>query len=84
MNKINIDNWKEFAMSDLGFKNYHGKRLKKSDRLEGNIPFITAGKENQGVASYINNAPFVYTDAITVDMFGNSYYQHQPYSLSSL
>ena len=48
MNKINIDNWKEFAMSDLGFKNYHGKRLKKSDRLEGDIPFITAGKENQG------------------------------------
>ena len=55
MNKINIDNWKEFAMCDLGFKNYHGKRLKKSDRLEGNIPFITAGKENQGVVGCIGN-----------------------------
>ena len=74
MNKINIDNWKEFAMSDLGFKNYHGKRLKKSDRLEGDIPFITAGKENQGVVGCIGNDMDTYENPITIDMFGNVFY----------
>ena len=74
MNKINIDNWKEFAMSDLGFKNYHGKRLKKSDRLEGDIPFITAGKENQGGVGCIGNDMDTYENPITIDMFGNVFY----------
>lgn len=74
MNKINIDNWKEFKMNEIGFNNYHGRRLKKSDRIEGDIPFITAGKENQGVVGCIGNNRDTYEDPITIDMFGNVFY----------
>ena len=74
MNKINIDNWKEFKMSEIGFDNYHGRRLKKSDRIEGDIPFITAGKENQGVVGCIGNNRDTYENPITIDMFGNVFY----------
>ena len=77
---IDTSNWKKFKLSDIGFNNYHGIRQTKADRKEGDIPLLTAGKENQGVASYISNAPSVYTDAITVDMFGNSFFHKGNYA----
>lgn len=61
-------------MSDLGFLNYHGERLNKAARIEGDIPFITAGFDNQGVAQYIGNDRSTYMDPITVDMFGNCFF----------
>lgn len=71
---LDIENWKPFKVSDI-FEIKHGKRLKKEDRLPGNIPFLTAGKENQGIGSYIGNENVeIYTDAISVDMFGNCFY----------
>lgn len=72
--KIDHSNWKEFSMKELGFENFHGKRLTKKDRVEGNIPFITAGKENQGVVGYISNDWPTYHNPITIDMFGNVFY----------
>lgn len=74
MGKIDITNWAEFKIKDLGFENYHGSRLKKADRIEGNIPLITAGKENQGVVCTIGNNRQTYENPITVDMFGNVFY----------
>ena len=65
--------WKKFSMRDLGFSIHHGKRLVKQDRLPGNIPLITAGEANQGVAEYIGNDWSTHEDAITVDMFGNCF-----------
>ena len=77
---IDTSTWVKFKLSDIGFTNYHGIRQTKADRKEGDIPLLTAGKENQGVASYISNAPSVYTDAITVDMFGNSFFHKGNYA----
>lgn len=77
---IDTSSWVKFKLSDIGFNNYHGIRQTKADRKEGDIPLLTAGKENQGVASYISNAPSVYTDAITVDMFGNSFFHKGNYA----
>ena len=77
---IDTSTWKEFHLYDIGFTNYHGIRQKKADRKEGDIPLLTAGKENQGVASYISNTSSVYTDAITVDMFGNSFFHKGDYT----
>lgn len=77
---IDTSAWKEFNMSDIGFKNFHGIRQKQSDRTEGNTPLLTAGKENQGVASYIGNPPSTYIDSITVDMFGNSFFHKGVYA----
>lgn len=77
---IDTKTWKKFKLSDIGFTNYHGIRQTKADRKDGDIPLLTAGKENQGVASYISNAPSIYTDAITVDMFGNSFFHKGDYA----
>lgn len=72
--EIDTSGWKKFPMSDLGFLNYHGERLNKAARIEGDIPFITAGFDNQGVAQYIGNDRSTYMDPITVDMFGNCFF----------
>lgn len=73
-NKINISKWKEFSLKSLGFSNSHGERIKKSDRIDGDIIFITAGKENCGVVGTIGNDIDIWHNPITVDMFGNCFY----------
>lgn len=75
MPKIDTKAWKSFRVcSDLGFVCYHGQRLNKAERLDGNIPFLTAGFENCGVAQFIGNDRTVYHKPITVDMFGNCFF----------
>ena len=78
--KIDTTYWKEFALADLGFENFHGKRLNRADRIEGKIPFITAGKENQGVVGKIGNERTTYLNPITIDMFGNVFYHKGEYA----
>ena len=67
--------WKAFRMLDLGFAVYHGQRLNKAQRIDGEIPFVTAGFENRGITQFIGNNRSVYHKAITVDMFGNCFFQ---------
>lgn len=74
MKKIDTTQWGEFSLKELGFTNFHGSRLKKCDREIGTIPFVTAGKENQGIVGSIGNSVTTYNNAITVDMFGNVFY----------
>ncbi len=76
--KINTNGWKEFSLKELGFVVHHGTRIKKADRIDGNTIFLTAGKENQGVAGTIGNDVEVWHNPITVDMFGNCFYH--PYN----
>lgn len=80
LTSVNTAYWKEFSMKELGFENFHGRRLTKKDRIGGNIPFITAGKENQGVVGKIGNDRTTYNNAITVDMFGNVFYHKGEYA----
>ena len=72
MTQIDTSNWRDFRVGDL-FETFHGERLKKSDRIAGSTPFVTAGSENQGVADYIVTEK-KYFNAITIDMFGNCFY----------
>ena len=74
MTDVDTSSWKEFKLTDIGFSIYHGKRLTKEDRIPGNIPFVTAGENNFGVAEYVSNDCEIYNDAITVDMFGNCFF----------
>lgn len=74
--RIDTSKWREFTLKELGFNNFHGKRLTKAERKDGSIPFITAGKENQGIIGTIGNNRTTYNNAITVDMFGNVFYHH--------
>ena len=68
--------WREFCLSELGFKNYHGKRLVKNQRKKGRIPLLTAGETNNGVSDFISNDMKIFQEVISVDMFGNSFYHN--------
>lgn len=74
MAKIDSTKWRSFTLLELGFVNYHGSRLNKAERVEGETPFLTAGKENQGLSTYVSNEIETYLNPITVDMFGNCFY----------
>ena len=74
MGKIDTSEWGTFKLIDIGFTNDHGTRIKKSDRLDGDTIFLTAGKENQGIVGTIGNIIKVWHKPITIDMFGNAFY----------
>lgn len=78
MNKLSLNSveWKEFIIGDIFDTDIRGKRLKAADRESGNIPLITAGENNNGISSFINNPNHKeYSSAITLDMFANVFYQ---------
>lgn len=78
MGKIDTSGWKEFHMTDIGFKVYHGSRITKAERVEGDTVFLTAGFENCGVVGTIGNENIdVWEKPITVDMFGNVFYHDE-------
>ena len=72
--KLTDREWKAFRLISL-FDICHGKRLTKSERISGEIPLMTAGFGNQGVAEFISNNADLHRNFISVDMFGNSFYK---------
>lgn len=67
--------WGEFSVKEL-FKIERGNRLTKPNRIKGNTPLVTAGFQNVGVAEHIQNENQKnYSNAITIDMFGNVFYR---------
>ena len=73
--KLEVDGWKEFALKDLFGDPIRGTRITTNDRMEGKIPFVTAGEQNEGVSDFISNSEAeTHKNAITIDMFGNSFY----------
>lgn len=74
-NDIDTSSWREYSLKeDLGFNVFHGVRLNKAHRVDGAMPFVTAGAENRGVKQYIDTDRKTYINSITVDMFGNCFY----------
>ncbi|MDK6679215.1 MULTISPECIES: restriction endonuclease subunit S [unclassified Aerococcus] len=72
--------WKEFNLSNLFGPTSRGKRLKKSDRIPGKLPFITAGEANEGLSSWISNDVYKFSEnTITIDMFGSAKYRNYSY-----
>jgi hypothetical protein len=70
---LNIKNWKEFSLIEL-FTFSRGTRLTKEDRIDGLTPLVTAGEGYLGVKSLIaNEDQKEFCNAVTVDMFCNSY-----------
>lgn len=86
LNNSGINSIKDFDIKQASFSDFsisdlfpeendirRGKRLVKSKRKKGPIPFVTAGVTNHGISSYIseeNNVPFSDDLSISVDMFG--------------
>ena len=71
----------DIALSQCLFKDIfnnikQGRRLKKDDQQEGDIPFVMSGVTNTGVVGYIANPVAVFPkNSITIDIFGNAFYR---------
>ena len=69
--------WEEVAYNYIFNNIKQGRRLKKDDQIQGEIPFVMAGTTNTGLVNYISNpiAKFP-ANSITIDIFGNTFYRN--------
>ena len=68
--------WREYSFETIFNHIEQGRRLKKDDQKEGNIPFVMSGVSNTGVVKYISNPIAVFpSNSITIDIFGNAFYR---------
>lgn len=80
LENIEILEWKEFNLEKLFGKSTKGKRLKSEDRINGSLPFVTAGEANTGISDFIGNIVEVFSkNTITIDMFGSAKYRNYNY-----
>lgn len=78
---LNIKKWKEYCMSDI-FLFKKGKRLTKADMIPGNLNFLGAISENNGVREKIETDYCYSPNCITVNYngsVGESFYQSEPF-----
>lgn len=74
--KLRNVKWGEFKYEEVFNRIEQGRRLKKDDQIDGNIPFVMAGTTNAGVVNYISNPVALFPkNAITIDIFGNTFYR---------
>lgn len=67
---------KEFEYQEIFEKIAQGRRLKKSDQIDGNIPFVMSGVTNTGIVNYVSNPVVMFPkNSITLDIFGNAFYR---------
>ena len=80
LDSFNKLDWKNFNLEILFGKSTRGKRLKGSDRIAGNLPFVTAGETNEGISAFIGNDVSIFSkNTITIDMFGSAKYRSYDY-----
>lgn len=70
---MEFKNFKEVMLSSI-FEPTRGKRLTEEDRIQGDLPFITAGENNNGITDFIGNEVEKFENRLTIDMFGNCFF----------
>lgn len=81
MGKIDTSGWKKFRIGDL-FEAYLSKDdIQPKDFVEGEIPLVSSGKENNGIIAFVEDekARLWEKNTLTIDMFGKVFYQESPY-----
>lgn len=80
---VNTKNWKEFILSDLFEFSLAKGDCQISKLPSGDIPLITSGFTNYGIAGYIacgdGISELIRAGTITVDMFGNAFFRDFSY-----
>ncbi|MDO5750633.1 MAG: restriction endonuclease subunit S [Rothia sp. (in: high G+C Gram-positive bacteria)] len=80
LQELNTTKWGEFNLLDLFGPSTRGKRLKSADRVDGTLPFVTAGEKDTGVSAHISNDVEVFEPhTVTIDMFGSAKYRPYEY-----
>lgn len=65
---LNSVNWKYFKLEDL-FEISSGKRLKKMDHINGDIPYVSSTQYNNGVDEKIGNG-YTHKNGISIGAYG--------------
>ena len=77
---LNELQWSSYNLEKLFGKSTRGKRLKSADRIEGDLPFVTAGEAFEGISAYIGNEVEIFeANTTTIDMFGSAKYRNYKY-----
>ena len=72
--------WGEFNLEKLYGKSTRGKRLRSADRINGDLPFVTAGEAETGISAFIGNDVEIFAaNTTTIDMFGSAKYRNYEY-----
>ena len=72
--------WQEYRLDELFGKSTRGRRLKSADRIDGELPFVTAGETDAGISAWIGNDVHVFSkNTVTIDMFGSAKYRGYKY-----
>jgi hypothetical protein len=72
--------WQEYRLEKLFGKATRGRRLKSADRIDGVLPFVTAGETDAGISAWIGNDVHVFSkNTVTIDMFGSAKYRGYQY-----
>jgi hypothetical protein len=72
--------WQEYKLCELFGKSSRGRRLKSADRIDGALPFVTAGEFDTGISARIGNDVHVFSkNTVTIDMFGSAKYRGYQY-----
>ena len=80
--KLTDREWKVFRLEDI-FECSKGVYLKTGTAIEGNIPYITAKKGNNGVDSFIGNKILFHGNKITIEKIRlSAYYQQSSFYCS--
>lgn len=82
--KLKIDDWKEFRINDLFTVELSKGDIKEDDVETGNVPLVSSGENNNGIVKHIipegdGKAVMFDGNKITIDMFGNAFYQREPF-----
>ena len=80
---INTVNWKPYRISEIFSLSLAKGDCQLSKLPLGDIPLVTSGFTNQGIAGYVScgddKTELIPSGTITVDMFGNSFYRGYDY-----
>lgn len=81
MGKIDTSGWKEFRIGDLFEACLSKDDIQPKDFVEGKIPLVSSGKENNGIIAFVEDekARLWGKNTLTIDMFGKVFYQESPY-----
>ncbi len=80
IHNLKKQDWKSYNLKALFGEATRGKRLKSSDRILGDLPFVTAGEKNVGISDLIGNGVEIFkSNTTTIDMFGSAKYRNYNY-----
>ena len=81
MGKIDTSEWKEFRVGELFEACLSKDDIQPKDFVEGKIPLVSSGKENNGIIAFVEDekARLWEKNTLIIDMFGKVFYQESPY-----